>query len=103
MTVKSFGTILIGLGIFIAFTFFVFSGWNINFDFMGNIRYAVLLEFGEPPKSIYSNNDNFKITLGQGLLIPFLIIGIGFIIKLEIINPKILIKLFPFLTNTSDN
>ena len=103
MTVKSFGNILIGVGIFITFAFFVFSSWRIDLDFFGNIRYAVLIEFGEPPKGIYPTNDNFKIRLGQGLLLPFLIIGIGFIIKLELISSEALIKLLPFLTNSRDN
>ncbi len=103
MTVKSFGIILIVAGIFISFTFFVFSHWRIDLDFIGNIRYAVLLEFGDPPISIYNKNDNFIITLGQGLLLPLSIIGIGFIVKLEVISSKKLIELLPFLTSNSDN
>lgn len=100
MTVKSFGTLLIGIGIFIVFAFFVFSSWRIDLDFMGNIRYAILLEFGEADR--YSRSENLIITLGQGLLLPFFIIGIGFIIKHDLIGSEAVTKILPFLTNNPD-
>lgn len=101
MTVKSFGTTLIIIGIFTIFTFFVFSSWRIDLDFIGNIRYAVLVEFGE--SSQYSKSDNLIVTLGQGSLLPLIFIGIGFIIKHELIRPDTVIKILPFLTGNSDN
>ena len=96
MTVKSFGTVLIGTGIFLIFTFFVFSSWTPSYDFMSNIRWAILLEVGG--SDTYPKAEPLRIRLGQGLLLPFFVIGIGFVIRLKIVSSDAIIKMLPFLT-----
>ena len=98
MTVKSFSSILIGIGIFLIFAFFVFSKWNVNLDFIQNIRYATLMEIESD-----SSYKTTKITLGQGLLFPILIIGVGVALTRNIIDSDLVIKVLPFLKNESDD
>lgn len=100
MTVKSFGTVLIGVGLFLVFTLFVFSSWTPSNDFMSNIRWAILFEIGG--SDTYPKSEPLRIRLGQGLLLPFFIISIGFVIRLKIFSSDAIIKMLPFLTKDSD-
>jgi len=97
MTVKSFGTILIVVGFFIAFSMFTFSKWGVRLNFIENIRYAKVYE-GERKIVNGEWKDAVVITLGQALLFPFFIIGVGVLLNKNIVDSKEVVKLLPFLT-----
>ncbi len=99
MTIKSFGSILIGIGLFLILVLFAFSSWTPSYDFMSNIRWAILFEIGG--SDTYPKSDPLRIRLGQGLLLPFFIIGIGFVIRARIISSEFIVKILPFLTKDS--
>ena len=92
MTIKSFGTLLIGAGILIMFSLFAFSEWSTDLNFIQNIRYAILFEW--EGGNVYTKEHLF---LGQGLIAPLIIIGLGLSLKHGIINKKYVIKILPFL------
>lgn len=92
MTVKSLGVILIGIGLIIMFSMFAFSEWRVNLDFVQNIRYAVLFE--------WESDVSYKkesITLGQGLIFPLVLAGLGLALKYETIDSKYITNVLPFL------
>lgn len=97
MNIKSFGTILIGLGVFGIFAISAFSEWNVQLDFLGNLRYAKLIELTPSYYSFGKYTEAEVLTLGQGILLPLFLIGIGFVFNREIIEPKFIIKWLPFL------
>jgi hypothetical protein len=103
MSIKSFGTLLIIVGIFLSFALFVFCQWNANIDFIANIRYATLIELS--PAVGFKGLSNYEpavaITLGQGLLLPFLFAAIGVILNREVLDSKFVISLLPFLIESS--
>jgi hypothetical protein len=103
MSIKSFGTLLIIVGIFLSFALFVFCQWNANIDFIANIRYATLIELS--PAVGFKGLSNYEpavaITLGQGLLLPFLFAAIGVLLNREILDSKFVISLLPFLIESS--
>lgn len=93
MSVKSFSSLLIGLGVFVAFSMFAFCNWRPDFDFISNIRYAVLFEWeGE---TSYAKE---SISLAQGLILPVIIIGLGLSVRVGIVESKHVIRFLPFLT-----
>lgn len=100
MTVKGFGTLLIVIGVFSIFALFAFCEWNVNLNFIENIRYAHLYEIvGRTYMGDSIWRDPINMTLGQGLLIPLLIVGVGVLLNRKIINPKFVSELLPFLND----
>jgi len=97
MTVKSFGSLLIGIGVFVAFMLFAFSEWRVDLDFIQNIRYATLYETVRSLDSYGNWHEPVIITLGQGLLLPFSVIGIGLVLNREFFDSNKVAELLPFL------
>jgi hypothetical protein len=89
MQIKSFGTLLIVIGIFLSFLLFVISGWSPEFDFISNIRYAEIIQH--------------YLLLGQALLLPAFIVSIGILFNREVFDSKSLTKLIPFLSDVKLN
>lgn len=98
MNSKSFGTILIILGLLLIITFFVFSEWNVNLDFIENIRYAMIYEFES--SRTYAKEG---VRLGQALLAPLALISIGYLLRNEIISQEIIKKILPFINDNIKN
>lgn len=97
MTIKSFGALLVGIGIFGVFVLFSFSEWNVQLDFIENIRYAKLIEIAPSSYNGAKFIEADVITLGQGLLLPLFVVGAGLVFNRELIEPKLVIKNLPFL------
>ena len=74
------------------FSLFAFSEWRTDLNFIQNIRYATL--FGWEGDNGYTKEYLF---LGQGLIVPLIITGLGLSLKYEIIDKKYVTKILPFL------
>ena len=99
MSVKSFGMLLIGIGLFIGYIMFAFCDWGVTAGFLANLRYAAIVTW---------QGDNVlkpahSITLAQGLVIPIGIISLGLIIRLNIIESRFLARILPFLHDDSNS
>lgn len=106
MQIKSFGTLLIIIGLFMSFSFFIFCQWRMDLDFMGNLHYAALYEYSTldpnaaPGVGYLRFSPTYivhKITLGQSLLLPLFLVLIGIVFNREVLESKLVIKLLPFL------
>ncbi len=106
MTTKNFGNTVIIVGLLTVFVMFVLSDWYGGVSFIDNLQFATLITY-EGCANEYKGNclryeQQTLITLGQGLILPLIVIAVGFMISRGIISAQAVRKLLPFLSNEDD-
>jgi hypothetical protein len=98
MEFKSAGNLIIGFGVIVIFSMFAFCDWRPELDFMSNLRHAVLIETDQVSTDIGTMEGLARkvarihggarqgITLAQGLIIPILMVGLGLVLRYEVID-----------------
>lgn len=100
MNTNNFGQMLMIIGVAIFLVMFFLADWSGQLGFMQNIRYAELLCI-EYEKYGYKCESGIK--LGQGLILPLILISLGLMINRNIISEKLMHKLLPFIHLSKSN